>query len=166
MEPTISRFMLFLGSELLFVVAAAAAMFVIGLLVIKKQALRGSYLVFAALLTSVVTLLFLFLFIWILTGKSYLSLFTVLAIVSIVLTLMIEFTWMIVGAHNVPWAGQIVWTQFEFQKSAPTVHKAVQIAYTLVLIAYPVYIGYGYFGDAFKSEDWPRYVIQATLIVL
>lgn len=166
MEPTISRFLLFLGSEFLFFVAAFAAAFVIGLLVLKNQALKGSYLVFAGLLMSFLTMLFLFLFIWILTGKSYLPLFTVLTSVSIVLILMVEFTWLIVGARNVPWVGQVIWTQYEFQQLVPTVNKVVQIAGGLAFIVYPMYIGYGYFGEAFQSEDWPRYVIQATLIVL
>lgn len=167
MEPTIWRFLLFLGSELVFLIASFIAAALIGFLIIKNNAIKNSYVVSGALMFEVVTPLFLFLFLWILTGANYLPLFAVLAAVSIVLILASEFAWLVIGTRNIPWGAQLVWSQYEFQQSVPTLHKSLQIIGTVaIMIAYPAYIGYGYFGDAFANGDWPRYVMRATLVLL
>lgn len=166
MEPTISRFVLFLGSELLFFIASISAMAVIGLLIINSQALKGRHLLFWGLLSNVIGLLFLVLFVWILTGKSHIALFAVLTVISIALIALVEIASLCLVARNVPWVGQIMWGQREFQELAPTVDKLAKIAAIVVMIVYPVYIGYGYFGAKFRSEDWPQFVIQTTLILL
>lgn len=83
MNPTIWRFLLFLGSELLFVIVATVALFFVGFLIVKNRALKNSYATIAALLFEFVSPLFLFLFMLILTGKSYFALFAVLTAISI-----------------------------------------------------------------------------------
>src|SRR5438105_3720940 len=81
-EPTVWRFLLFLGTELLFIVAMLAAAFSLGLLILKSRSLKNGYVITTALLVDFVSTLFLFMFVWILTGKNYLWLFAVLALAS------------------------------------------------------------------------------------
>lgn len=167
MEPSVWRFLLFLGSELAFLAASIVVLALVGLLIIKNKAIKNGYMLTAAVALEIVTPVFLFVFVWILTGQNYLPLFAVIGIVSVALILAGELIWLILGARNVPWGAQVVWSQYEFQQSVPAIHKTLQaIGAVAIFVAFPAYIGYGYFGDAFASPDWPRYVMRGTLVLL
>lgn len=167
MEATVWRFLLFLGFGLGYLIASVAALASIGRLIRKHKAIKNSYFVVTRIVFEVVTPLFLFLFTWTLTGQNYLPLFVVLAVVSITLILVSELAWLIVGTSNVPSGVRLLWVQYEFQQNVPTANKVLQIFRAIaILIVYPAYIGYGYFGDTFASPDWARYVLRATLVVL
>lgn len=154
MEAMGCRFLLFLGSVLRFAIASVAAGRSIRRLIHKHNAIKNSYVLVGGIIFEIVAPLFLFLFTWTLTGQNYLPLFVVLALVSITLILVSELAWLIVGTSNVPWGARLVWAEHEFQQTAPTANKVLLIfGATAILVFYPVYIGYGYFGDTFASPD-------------
>jgi hypothetical protein len=166
MEPTVFRFILFLGLELLFIVASLFVMLPFMMNIIKNHTIKNEYATLIGLLATVISIVFMFLFMWILTGENYLWVFLVLAVISLILILIVELVWLIFSAGNVPWFGRIVWASYEFQKSVPNLNIFLQICAALILVVYPVYIGLGYFGSAFGGEDWPRYVLRSTIVVL
>lgn len=165
-EPTVWRFLLFLGSEVLFLAATAAGFYLLGAVIFKKSALKNSYIFIMALTANILMPLFLVLFTWVLTGEGHLWLFGVIAVVSILLLLLVELLWLVFGGTDVPWLGRVIWAKYEFKNAVPAVEKTLEIISALALVAYPVYIGIGYFGEAFTGGDWPRYVLRATLILL
>ena len=166
MEPTIWRFLLFLGSELLFLITIFAGMIILGIIIAKKRAIKSHYIFLVSLISTVLSTVFLILFTRILTGDGHLFVFGVIAVVSVILMLIVELMWLIFGGSDVPWVGRILWTNYEFQQLAPTVNKILQLISALTFVIYPIYIGLGYFGDEFSRNDWPQYVLRATLIVL
>ncbi len=165
MEATVLRFLGFLGAELLFVVASAAIVMSVGLLVMKSGVIRGRYLLINALLSTIVLMLFLTFFLWILTGEGYAWFFLGILAVSIVLMGVVELVWLVFGEHNVPWAERAIWHAHELEALYPYIYKPVQYAAIVVLLIYPVYIGYLYFGEAFGSPEWHGVVLRATLIM-
>ncbi len=166
MEPTIWRFLLFLGSELLFIFSSFAGMILLGVIILKKGTIKNHYIFLLVLVMTIFTTVFLILFTRILTGEGHFFIFGLIAAVSVILMLLVEMIWLIFGEGDVPWACKIIWAGFEFQLLTPKVNKILQIMGILVFIIYPVYIGIGYFGDEFSSNYWPQYVLRATLIVL
>lgn len=166
MEATITRFVFFVVTNLLLFVVGFGLLWLLGFWILRSRQLKGAYLWSFGVLTVVVSSLFLFLLIWILTGKSYFSLFAVLTIVTVAMMLVVQVSWFFVGDHNVPWVGPTLWMGLEFQHNMPRTYKLVQMATLLVMLAYPIYIGVGYFGAMINSGEWPRFVIQATLVFL
>lgn len=166
MEPTVFRFILFLGLELLFIVAVLLVMLLIGMIIIRNNTLKNEYAIASGLLFTVINIGFMFLSMWVLTGENYFWLFLVLAVVSLVLMLIVELLWLIFGTGNIPWFGRAIWASYEFDQSVPNLNKFLQVFAGFVLVVYPVRIGFGYFGSAFGGGDWPRYVLGSTLVVL
>lgn len=157
---------MFLGSELLFLIVTMGLMLIIGMIILKKRTLKGHYIFLTGLILTVLSTLFLILFTRILTGEGHLWLFGAIAVVSIILLLLVELMWLILGGRDVPWVGRMIWTRYEFEQLAPTVNKILQLVGALTLVIYPVYIGLGYFGDEFGGGEWSRYVLRSTLIML
>jgi hypothetical protein len=79
-----------LGAEVLFLIASVATMVPVGIYVTRNQKLKNSLMFWLSLSVVIVTNAFLFLFIWILTGENYISLFLVLMVVTVVMMLLLE----------------------------------------------------------------------------
>ena len=166
MEATVLRFLAFLGAEFFFIVASAAVLLSVGLLVGKSGQIKGQHILAAGAVNGIVSMLFLTLILRILTGQWYASFFLSTLAASLVLTGLAELLWLIFGEPNVPWAARVIWHKREFEKLFPVVTRLVQVIAFVVLIIYPIYIGMGYFGEAFESRQWHGYVLRATLVLI
>ena len=166
MEATVLRFLAFLGAEFLFLIASTATIFVVGLLVMKSGQLRARYVFAAGIASSVVSVLFLMFFLWILTGNGYARFFLSILAVSLVLMFLAEFLWLVFGQPNVPWVERTLWHSRELEMLFPFIKKAEVLIVLAVLIIYPIYIGMGYFGEEFESAQWQGYVLRATLVAI
>lgn len=165
MEASVLRFLAFLGAELLFLLASAAGLYVVGMLILKTGEFKGRYILINALISTVVMMLFMALFLWILTGDGYTWFFLGILAVSIVLMGLVELLWLIFGEANVPWAERTIWHGHELEKLYPYVTKPVQLMALAVFVIYPIYIGIDFFGDTFDSDQWDGMVLRATLIL-
>lgn len=166
MEPTISRFLLFIGSELLFCIATFLIIVPIGIMIMKNKALKNEYAIFIMILATIISTVFFILVTWILTGEHYFWLFMILAGTAIGSTFIVELLWLIFRPSNVPWFGRLLWAGYEFKELSPNISKFLQLCSALTLLVFPIYIGFGYFGEAFGNNDWPKYVIRSTIVVL
>ncbi len=166
MEPTILRFILFLGVEFLFLIASLLVSYIIGMLIFRTQKLKNGYALLSSFLAMVVSIFFMFIFVRVLTGENYFGPFMIIFVVSIALMLLVEFIWLMFGSTNIPWYGSAVWASYEFQKLHPNLNTFLHLCALAILIVYPIYIGKGYFGDIFASEDWKRYVLRSTIVIL
>lgn len=166
-DHTVWRFLLFLLAEVAFVIASLLVMMLLGLLVLRKQEVKNSYVMLYSLGTTILVTVFLIVFTWALTGQGHVLLFSVILAVSIALYLIVELVCLIFGGGSTHWLGRVLWTNFEFERMNPALNSALQIGFAIILfIVYPVYIGIGYFGDSGSPDEWTRDVIRATLIVL
>jgi hypothetical protein len=167
MQHSIGRFILFLGMEFLFMLASAASILPIGLSVQRHQTLKNSLAFWLVLSLVVVSNAFLFLFVWVLTGENYLSVFGLLLVLTLALMLLVELLWLLIGSGSVPWFARVVWAGYEFQQRARVFNKMIQgLGSIVILVVFPLYIGLGFFRHAMANEDWVRYVFRATLILL
>ena len=165
MEPSVLRFLAFLGIGFLFVLATILTLLPVGLLTMKAGRIRGRYILLAQVSFALVSSFFLVAFLKVLTGKGHFF-FLWLFIATILLMALAEFLWLIFGARNVPWAARQIWMAREFELLNPKLEKSLGVLSLIVMLAYPIYIGVGYFGTAFTSATWPEHVLRATLIIL
>src|SRR2546421_139184 len=98
MEHSIGRFILFLGIELVFMLASVASILPVGLSVQRHQTLKNSLMFWLSLSFVVVTNVFLVLFVWVLTGKHYISVFGLLFVLTLALMLLVELLWLLIGS--------------------------------------------------------------------
>lgn len=166
MEPTILRFILFLGAELLFIIASLLPIYIMGTFIFRTKKLKNEYAILVTLLATLISIVFISLFMKILTGESYISPLVVIFMASVVLMLLVEFLWLIFGSTNIPWFGRLVWADCEFQNSHRVIHISLQLLSVAILFIYPVYIGIGYFSDIFASPEWNKYVLKSTVAIL
>lgn len=166
MEPSILRFILFIGAEILFMIASyLASVVTLGNLIARSGELKNSYASVIILVASMVGAGFMMLFSFVLTGNSHYVPFLIILVASLATVSLVEFFWLMFGSTNVPWFGRAVWAGFEFQRIHPKVQMFVQLFSIAILIAFPLYVGMGYFGDIFASADWPKYVMKAIIVV-
>ncbi len=166
MEPTISRFILLLFAYVLFTVASYKAVVLVNKSISQSNSIKNKHAISIAFMTTLLSAVFMFIFLRILTGNNYFLLFMFIFVISISITFISEIFWIIFGSKNIQWFGVTVWMDFEFKVLHPKLNMFLQLLQTLILIVYPVYIGIGYFGDAFESPEWDEYVMHSTIVIL
>ncbi len=165
MEPTILRFILFLGAEILFLGVSFLSFAPVGLLIFRTQTLKNEYALLLAFIATVVSIIFMIVFMKILTGEYYFTPFIIIFVASVIIMMLVEFIWLIFGSTNIPWFGRAIWAGYEFKKLHPNLNTFIQLCSLAIFVIYPVYIAYGFFGDNFAIGDWKRYVLQSTLVI-
>jgi hypothetical protein len=165
MEASILRFSAFIGAELLFIVVCALAMAPIGVAFLKTGQIKGWHLTAAGVTSSVISVLFLSLFVWILTGRGYFIQFMTILAASLLIMAIVELVWIVFGDQSAPWASRVIWFVTQFKTLFPKSNMVKQAVATSVFLIYPIYIGIGYFGDH-NPEQWNGHVLRVTLALL
>jgi len=148
---------------------ALIAWIVVGFYLFKKLLrglLRGkSFLV--SELTILVTCFVLFGLVWLLSGFfsiRFIILFILCCHIGVIIT---GISWRLIGATDLPWAASLTWTGVEFGLKHPWVVLCVQqILPLLILIAYPIASGIGYFSNPIPSPRATILIFRYTLIAM
>lgn len=165
-EPSILRFIGFLGTGLAFCIIGFCLLAAFGVIMTKSRQIKGRDVFLVSLASALIGCLYTSASLKILTAHGYLPFFLALVVATVVLALLAEFLWLVFGEKNVPWAARGFWMQLEFREIHPNIEKSVQIISALLLLVYPIYIGIGYFGKAFASGHWPEHALRATLVIV
>jgi hypothetical protein len=166
MEPTISRYILFLFVNVFFAITSYMTMERVSAFIAKSNSINNKHATHIVFMMTLISIVFLCVFLRILTGNNYLLLFMLIFAASITAMLISNLFWNIFGPKNIQWFGVSVWMDFEFKVVHPKLNVFLQLLSTLIFIAYPIYIGIGYFGDAFASPVWNEYVMHSTIAIL
>jgi hypothetical protein len=166
MEPTISRFILFLFVYVLFTITSYMTVQKVHTIITKSNSIKNIHATYMVFMMTLISIVFLYVFLRILTGNNYILLFMLIFAASITVMLISGLVWNIFGPKNIQWFGVSVWMDLEFRVFHPKLYAFLQLLSTLIFIAYPIYIGIGYFGDAFASPEWNEYVMHSTIAIL
>lgn len=147
--------------------ASFVALVPLGVSVTKYQTLKNAAMIWSSFLLTFISNVFLFLFVWILTGENYIAVFAILLGLSLALMLLVELIWLLIGSQSVPWFARAVWAGYEFQQRARLLNKIIKgIGGVTVLVIFPLYVGLGFFRHGMTHDQWVRYVVQATVVLL
>jgi hypothetical protein len=135
-------------------------------IITKSNSIKNKHATHIVFMMTLVSIVFLYVFLRILTGNNYFLLFMLIFTASIAAMLISGLFWNVFGPKNLQWFGVSVWMDFEFKVFHPKLNMFLQLLSILIFIAYPIYIGIGYFGDAFASPEWNKYVMYSTIAIL
>ena len=166
MEASVLRFIGFIVVEILFILSTLPALAIVGNLIYKNHDIKNSYSLVTSILMSLVSIIFIYLCVFILAGESYLIPFGIVLLSTFVMMAVVEFVWLFFKHSSVPWFGRLIWIGHEFKAHYPTLQNVFNLLALGIFIFYPVYIGIFYFGEEFYSPDWPKFVLRATLFIL
>jgi hypothetical protein len=163
MEPSVWKFVLFVVIALAWAVSSFLTFIPFGVVSTRREQLKAGPLVATMFASEILTYGFLILILLVLTGSAHLELFLAMTAATIVGYTLSAFLWLIVERRDVPYVSVTVWAQRELKEHFPRAVATQQLLGLAPLLILIVYIGIGYFGSAFASPDWQKYVLRATI---